>query len=58
MSKKPENPVCYRLDCFCNCGGECTALTSADFKGKPCPFWKPRDGRNQNAEIERLKKKK
>lgn len=57
MNKKEKNPVCDRVDCLCNCGGECAALTSTDFKGKPCPFWNPRDEKNQNAEIERLKKR-
>lgn len=57
MNKIEKNPVCNRVDCLCNWGGECTALMSTDFKGKPCPFWKPRDGKNQNAEIERLKKR-
>lgn len=47
MAKKPrdEEPEtrCDLSQCFANHGGHCIALTSTDFHGRQCPFYKTAD---------------
>ena len=47
---KPKDISCNRSDCFAyrvnkdpeeGEGGHCNALNDTNFKGRPCPFFKP-----------------
>lgn len=35
-------PCCEKFECANNEKNHCVALMTADFKGKPCPFYKTR----------------
>lgn len=41
MGYKPKDISCNRLDCFAYKDGNCVALNDTNFKGRPCPFYKP-----------------
>lgn len=43
MSKAKLSPDCSKKDCFANNGRTCWVLTSNDFNGRECPFYKTKD---------------
>ena len=48
MSDKytPKVVTCQKEDCFAYYKGVCAVLNNTEFKGKECPFYKPKEVQN------------